>query len=92
MRRFEFKTSFVRCYRALASEDQAKIDRAMQFLADSLESGPLAHGLGVKKLRGNVWEMRVDIRQRICFCIKEDIVEFVLLGDHNTIKNYLRNL
>lgn len=92
MRRFEFKASFLRCYKALAPEDKLKTDRAIQFLAVSLESGPLLHGLGLKKLRGDIWEMRADIRQRICFRVKKDIVEFILLGDHDSIRDFLKNV
>lgn len=92
MRRFEFKKSFVRRYKVLAPEDKVKTDRAIQFLAASLESGPLPHGLGVKKLRGDIWEMRVDIRQRICFRVKKDIIEFILLGDHDQVRDFLRDV
>ena len=91
MRKFDFKASFVRCYGDLERQDKAKTDRALQFLAASLEVGELRHGLGIKKLRNDFWEMRVDLRLRICFELKKEVVDFILLGGHDEIRNFLKN-
>jgi hypothetical protein len=53
---------------------------------------PLATGLGLKRLRGNYWESRHGLRNRILFRWTEDLIEFVLAGDHDSIKDFLKSV
>ena len=92
MRRLDFKRSFVHGYKALNLDDQIKTDRAIRFLVASLESGELRHGLGVKKLRNDIWKIRVDIRIRLCFQLKKDAIELILLGSHEDVRDFLKNI
>ena len=47
-------------------------------------------GLGLKRLRNKIWEIRKDIKLRIIFEWEKDYLKFLLVGDHNQIKNYLK--
>ena len=59
---------------------------------DILSQDKLAHkGIGLKRLKGNFWETRKGLKTRILFRWQSDLVEFILAGDHNDIKRYLRN-
>jgi len=48
--------------------------------------------MGLKRPRNDSWEIRLGLRNRILFCWKDDLVEFVIAGDHDTIKNFLKVL
>ena len=48
-------------------------------------------GMGLKKLRGNFWEMRKGLKTRILFRREKDWTEFILAGDHNDIKRFLKD-
>jgi len=39
--------------------------------------------LGLKKVRGDYWEIRLSVRNRIIFEFKDDVINFVFVGSHN---------
>ena len=48
-------------------------------------------GLGLKRLRGNFWEVRKGIKTRVLFRWEGDLVEFIFAGDHDDVKRFLKN-
>ena len=83
---------FRRGFRALDAQRQARIEEAMRQLEAMLESGQLQHGLGLKALYQGCWEIRAGLSDRIRFRRTGDLVEFLLAGNHDEIKRYLRSL
>jgi hypothetical protein len=51
----------------------------------------LHHGLGLKRLRGDFWEVRQGLKVRILFRWSGDLVEFLLAGDHDDVKRFLKH-
>ena len=49
-------------------------------------------GIGLKRLKGDYWEIRKGLKARILFRWENDLVEFIIAGDHNDIKRYLKNI
>ena len=47
--------------------------------------------IGTVGLMGDYWEVRKGIKARILFRWKGDLVEFVLAGNHDDIKRFLKN-
>jgi len=91
--RFEFKTSFDRSIKTLQSGQQDEIKAACLAFLDLLETRtPMPAGIGLKHLRDDFWEVRHGLRNRVLFRWKHDLVEFVLAGDHHSIKDFLKNL
>ncbi len=90
--RFEFKRSFDRSLKSLQSvarsEDLKRVIRKFIFSIENKE--PFAHGFGLKKLKGNYYEIRSGLYDRIVFRRRDDLIEFVLVGDHNDIKRFLK--
>ena len=88
-----YLNSFVRTLELLASQDRAKTTRTISDLLEFLENKirPSA-GLGVKKLRKNLWEVRVDIRTRVIFTLNPNLITFAFIGSHDEIKKYLKEL
>jgi mRNA-degrading endonuclease YafQ of YafQ-DinJ toxin-antitoxin module len=91
--RIEFKHSFDRSIKALNSDDKEEIKNITIGLIDILSMDrPLHEGLGLKRLRGPYWEVRKGLKARILFRWQRDLVEFVLAGDHEDIKRFLKSV
>lgn len=92
MRQIEYKRSFDRTYRKLDRKDRVLAALAIESLLNGLEAGKMPAGLGLKRLGGDLWEVRADIRIRIAFRMSRDRIEFGLVGTHEGVKNYIKNL
>ncbi len=90
--RFEFKPSFDRSVKSFHDLEREEIKKVAIQLIDMLSHDQEIHkGLGLKRLRGNFWEVRKGLKARILFRWDGDLVEFVLAGNHDDIKRFLKN-
>lgn len=90
--RFEFKPSFGRSVKSLHGGKKEEIKSAAMQTIDILsQDRAIYKGLGLKRLKGNFWEVRKGLKARILFRWEGDLVEFILAGDHNDIRRYLKN-
>jgi hypothetical protein len=90
--RFEFKPSFDRSVKSLHGREKEEVRAVAIQTIDVLSQDRLIHkGIGLKRLKGDFWEIRKGLKARILFRWQGDLVEFILAGDHNDIKRYLRN-
>lgn len=89
--KYEFKPSFDRSVKSLSlSGKEALVCACLEFL-DIVEGRvPLASGIGLKHLRGDYWEIRPDLKNRILFRWSEDAIEFILAGSHDSIKRFMK--
>ena len=90
--RFEFKPSFDRSIKRLEPHRKEKVKNAVAAAIDFFESHVKPEGLGLKRLKGDYWEIRVDIKERVIFRFSDDLVEFIIAGTHDEIKNFLKNI
>lgn len=91
--RIEFKSSFERSIKALNPDDKQEIKNVTADLIDILSMDkPLHEGLGLKRLQGPYWEVRKGLRVRILFRWQKDLVEFVLAGNHEDIRRFLKSI
>lgn len=91
--RFEFKPSFKRSIKSLPVEEKEEIKKvAIQTIDVLSHDTEIRKGMGLTRLRGDFWEVRKGLKARILFRWQEDLIEFVLAGDHNDIKRYLKNV
>jgi len=91
--RFEFKPSFDRSIKSLPPIEKSDVKEAASQLIDVLSKDRQIHqGLGLKRLMGDFWEVRKGIRVRILFRWTGDLVEFVLAGNHDDVKRFLKNI
>jgi len=91
--KFEFKPSFDRSVKGFYGKDKEEIKQAALQAIDILSTDRLLHkGLGLKRLKGDFWEIRKGLKARILFRWEDDLIEFVLAGDHDDIRRYLRNI
>jgi len=90
--KFEFKPSFDRSVRALPSQRKTDAKAACYAFFDLLEARiPIPAGIGLKRLRDDFWEIRHGLHNRILFRWRHDLIEFILAGDHDSIKAFLKD-
>ena len=92
MRLIEYKRSFDKTYRKLDHKDRVLTALAVENFLNGLEARKMPAGLGLKRLGGDLWEIRADIRIRIALRMSQNNIEFGLVGTHESIKNYLKNV
>jgi len=88
--RFRYLGSFDRSFRKLSAERRKKVAEAVGAFLDFYRTGIRPSGLGLKKLRNDFWEIRADLSTRIIFQLEKDCVTFALAGDHEEIRQFLR--
>ncbi|MDI6791389.1 MAG: hypothetical protein QME81_00780 [bacterium] len=92
MRKYERKPGFDATLSKLAPVRKTKARESIRKLVVFFETGERTAGLGLKKLQKDYWEIRTDLKDRILFRLKGDTVEFIIAGNHNEIKRYLKNV
>jgi len=85
-----FKPSFSRCFKKLERVKQKQAIEAIKALKTVLESGIKLEGLGLKRISNELWEIRSSLKDRILFTFKKEVVTFVLIGNHDDVKRYLK--
>mgnify|MGYP001619611502 CR=1 FL=1 len=91
--RFEFKPSFDRSIKSLSFAEKVDVKEVASQLIDVLSKDrPIHQGLGLKRLMGSFWEVRKGIKVRILFRWTGDLIEFVLAGNHDDVKRFLKNI
>ena len=91
--RLEFKPSFDRSVKSFHGKEKEEIKQAALQAIDILSQDRIIHkGIGLKRLKGDFWEVRRGLKARILFRWQGDLVEFVLTGDHNDIKRFLKDV
>lgn len=66
--RFEFKPSFKRSIKSFPEKEKEEIKEVSIQLIDMLSQDRSVHkGVGLKRLRGDFWEIRKGIKSRILF-------------------------
>ena len=86
-----YLNSFVRTFDSLTTQDRAKTTRIISDLLNFLEKKIRpSGGIGLKKLRENLWEVRIDIKTRVLFTLNPDLITFVFIGNHDEIRKYLK--
>ncbi len=90
MKRLAASSHFQRQLRKLPAQTQREtVETLKEFLA-ALQSGAIPVGYGFKKINGDKYELRVDLRIRVVMKAEGDTLVCHLVGDHEAVKRYLR--
>lgn len=88
-----FRTAaFRRAYQALDPSRRHRVDRALQQLEMLYAESQRPFGLGLKSLRPGIWEIRAGLGDRILFHRHGDLVELLIVGNHDEILRLLKQL
>lgn len=91
--RFEFKPSFEHSLQVFHSKVRTQVKDACLKTIEILSQDRFIHkGIGLKRLKGDYWEVRCGLKTRLIFRWNKDLVEFVVAGSHDDIKRYLRKV
>lgn len=90
--RFEFKPSFDRSVKTFHGRQKEEVKKAAIQAIEVLSQDRMIYkGIGLKHLKDNFWEVRKSLKARILFRWEGDLIEFILAGNHNDIRRYLKN-
>jgi len=90
--KYEYKPSFDKTFKKMESIRREKASSAVSELIDFFETGKKPKGLGLKHLKDPFWEIRFNIRDRIIFSLEDDTVSFIIAGNHDEIKRFLKRI
>ena len=84
---------FQRAVRGLDDRERAAVFEAMLALP-RVVGDPHTHlGLGVRKLHtSGIWETRIGLGLRVVFALQPDLLTLVLVGSHEEVRRFLREL
>lgn len=90
MRRLAFSNRFQTQLRKLPPQDQRKTAAVLERFLTALAEHQISAGLGLKKINGDKYELRVDLRLRIVMKMDGDTFVCHLIGNHEDVRRYLR--
>ena len=96
MTRFVYKNQYLRAFDSLGVPDQRLVVVADSEIRSFCFTGKASYGLRIKKLYsskgGQIFEARISAALRIIWVRHQDIVYFQLLGDHDTVRKFLKKI
>ncbi len=93
---FRYKKAFLKQFDRFSPAEKELIIAADKQVRDYYTAHSAPYGLRIKKLyddtKDKIFEARVSDKIRIIWIESEDLVTFAILGSHDEIKRYLKNL
>ena len=83
---------FRRLFKKLDFHEKEEVKRAISELTAFFDSRIRSEGLGLKRLCGDIWEIRSSLKDRILFSFEKNEIFFLMVGDHDEIKKYLKSM
>lgn len=87
--RVSFAPAFLKQLGKLDPQVKESAKEAAGKIIDFYERRIKAPGLGVKRLRGDIWEARAGIKIRILYLLSGEDLRFVLAGTHDEVRKFL---
>ncbi len=91
MKRLASSKHFQKQLKKLPPQDQQKALGVLKGFLSALKSGVIPTGFGFKKINGDKYEIRVDLKIRIVMKKEGDTLVCHVIGDHEEVKQYLRD-
>jgi hypothetical protein len=88
----ELSETFRARARAYPKETRGRIGRALQQLEREFGQPHLHRGLGIRKLTGSFFEVRVGLNVRLVFQNRAQSLLLVMVGNHDEVQKFLRGL
>lgn len=90
--KYYFKPSFIHLFKKLDKAKQKQAIDSIERLKSLFGLKQNYEGLGLKCLIKNIWEIRITIKDRIVFSLEKNTLTFILIGSHDDINRFLKNL
>jgi mRNA-degrading endonuclease RelE of RelBE toxin-antitoxin system len=88
----EFSARFKSEARSLSAGQLDQIDGALSLLPDAFGQPHLHSGLGIRRLKKNHFEFRAGRDARVVFKLEGSTVTLRMVGDHDDVRRFLKNL
>ena len=92
MKPLDLSGAFRARVRDYPKETRGKIGVALRYLERDFGHPHRHQRLGIRKLTGNFFEIRVGLTIRLVFQNRADCLLLLLAGNHNEVQNVLRGL
>ena len=88
----EYRASrgFEKVLKRLHPNEKMDVQRTADALVRAFDAGSVPIGLGLKKLGGSLWEIRINLGLRILFEWQKKCVTFLFIGNHNEVQQFIR--
>lgn len=94
--RYAFKSAFQKAFDKLPAQSQTLVLKALEAIDQYFKTGQSSHGLQIKKLHSGshakTFEARVTIGLRIVWVETKEEAIFSLLGNHDAVRRFIKNL
>ena len=90
MRQLAVSDRFRTQLRKLPAQDQRKAAAVLERFLTTLPEGRIPVGFGFKKINGDKYELRVNLRLRVVMKAEGDVLICHLIGNHEDVRRYLR--
>ena len=92
---FEYATRFEKSLRRVPQHDRIRTVGAIEQVIGYFETQQAPTGLSLKKLfsregLGAVFEARISRALRLVFTLQQNVVTFVMVGDHDEVRRFIR--
>ncbi|MBI2385867.1 MAG: hypothetical protein HYV14_07625 [Elusimicrobia bacterium] len=87
--RVSFAPAYLKQLKKLDPQVKEDAKEATGKVMDFYEFGNKPPGLGVKRLRGDIWEARAGLKIRILYSLSGDELRFILAGTHDDVRKFL---
>ena len=87
-----YAPAFLRLLGKLDAHVKESVKQAVGRVIGFYEGGERTPGLGIKRLRGSLWEARAGLRVRVVYSLSGDRLHFILAGNHDDVRTFLRQL
>jgi len=93
---YEYDPRFARTTRKLPPPERQRVSDAVTGVIRLFEQRQVSGGLGVKKLFsgeevGAVFEARAGLALRVLFSVQQDLVTFLMVGDHDEVRRFIKS-
>ena len=91
MKQLAYSRRFLKQLDRLSTQDQEAVEKAFRIFWGGLQKSTFPKGLGLKKMAADKYEIRVDLKIRIAVKVAGDTFTLHLIGNHEDIRNFLKN-
>lgn len=92
MKPLDLGGSFLKRVRDYPKETRGKIGQALQLVEKDFGHPHRHRGLGIRKLTGDFFEIRVGLDIRLVFQNRAECLLFVMAGNHGEVQKFLRGI
>ena len=90
MKHLAASTHFQKQLKKLPKQDQERATATLKGFLAALGAGHIPSGYGFKKINGDKYEIRVNLKMRIVMKAEADTLVCHVIGNHEDVKRYLR--